>query len=313
MAEIQYRLVRFAEGGRPVCGGVLWQDRVIALRELGMDDDAGTAWEDASFGWPGFDGRVKEALARVASGAVPRRELQAVRLASPLGRYGVLYCAGVNYRDHVEEMALVQGRPPEPDPRSSGFEPWHFIKPSRSCVADPDTVVIRPRGCQKLDWEAELAVVIGVETREVSPQDALRRVAGYMVANDLSARDLSRRLQPGEGSPFRFDWLAHKGFQGSCPLGPWLTPAEAIPDPQQLQVSLRVNGVLKQNSTTAEMIYSAAEQISHLSGLRTLYPGDVILTGTPSGVGSARQEFLQPGDEVEVEIAGLGRLRNIIG
>ena len=114
------------------------------------------------------------------------------------------------------------------------------------------------------------------------------------------------------GSPFHFDWTAHKGFEGSCPLGPHITPAADVRDPQNLAIRLWVNGVLKQDSNTREMIYSVAEQIAHLSTLITLQPNDILLTGTPAGVGSARNEFLQPGDEVAVEIERLGRLETFI-
>jgi 2-keto-4-pentenoate hydratase/2-oxohepta-3-ene-1,7-dioic acid hydratase in catechol pathway len=238
--------------------------------------------------------------------------LAEVRLHAPLLYPGTIYCAGANYADHVAEMARAQNLPPPPDPRSLGLKPWFFIKPARACVVGPGAHVARPRGSQKLDWEAELVVVIGKPARDVPAGKALDYVAGYTTANDLSARDLSRRTQLAPGSPFYFDWTAHKGFEGSCPLGPWITPARDVPDPQRLAIRLWVNGVLKQDSNTREMIYSAAEQISHLSSLATLHRGDIVLTGTPAGVGSGRNEFLQPGDHVEVEIEGLGRLEHWI-
>jgi len=172
--------------------------------------------------------------------------------------------------------------------------------------------VARPRGSQKLDWEAELAAVIGRPARNVPVENALDYIAGYTIADDLSARDLSRRSALPPGNPFHFDWTAHKGFEGSCPLGPWITPAAEVPDPQRLAIRLWVNGVLKQDSNTSRMIFSTAEQISHLSSLATLHPGDLVLTGTPAGVGAGRNEFLQPGDRVEVEIEGLGRLEHWI-
>ncbi|MDB5955234.1 fumarylacetoacetate hydrolase family protein [Ramlibacter sp.] len=305
-----YRILRFRDEHGAARAGVLQGARVLALRDLAGFEDADAA--DPLADWPAFDRRLRAALAASDSAKLPSQPLAGTTLLAPLARFGALYCAGVNYRDHVQEMARIQNRTPEPDPKVSGFAPWHFIKPARSCVADPGASVERPAGCERLDWEAELAVLIGTEARRVAPEDALAHVAGYMVANDLSARDLSRRPQVGAESAFRFDWLAHKGFEGSCPLGPWLTPAHAVADPQRLAIRLWVNDALKQDSSTAEMIYSAAEQIAHLSQLRTLYPGDVVLTGTPSGVGSAHQQFLQPGDEVIVEIESLGRLRTLI-
>ena len=236
------------------------------------------------------------------------RPLAEVTLHAPLLYPGTIYCAGANYTDHVAEMARAQNLPPPPDPRSLGLKPWFFLKPARSTVVGPGARVMRPRGCQKLDWEAELVAVIGTPARDVPAEDALRYVAGYTVANDLSARDLFRRTQLPPTSPFHYDWAAHKGFDGSCPLGPWITPARDVPDPQKLDIRLWVNGAIKQDSNTSQMIYSVAEQISHLSSLATLHPGDIVLTGTPAGVGSPRNEFLQPGDHVEVEIDGLGRL-----
>lgn len=225
---------------------------------------------------------------------------------------GTIYCAGANYADHVAEMARAQNQPPPPDPHMLGLKPWFFIKPSRSCAVGTGARVARPRGCEKLDWEAELAAVIGKPARNVSAKDALSYVAGYTIANDLSARDLARRPQLPPGSPFHFDWTAHKGFEGSCPLGPWITPAREVPDPQRLAIRLWVNGALKQDSSTSQMIYSVAEQIAHLSSLATLHPGDIVLTGTPAGVGAPRNEFLQPGDRVEIEIEALGRLETWI-
>jgi 2-keto-4-pentenoate hydratase/2-oxohepta-3-ene-1,7-dioic acid hydratase in catechol pathway len=248
-------------------------------------------------------------LLNTRGAAVPLAE---VKLHAPLLYPGTIYCAGANYADHVAEMARAQNLPPPPDPRTLGLKPWFFIKPPRACVVGPGARVARPRGSQKLDWEAELVAVIGRLCRNASVDDALEHVAGYTIANDLSARDLSRRTQLAPGNPFHFDWTAHKGFEGSCPLGPWITPAREVPDPQRLAIRLWVNGVLKQDSNTSQMIFSTAEQIAHLSSLATLHPGDIILTGTPAGVGMGRNEFLQPGDHVEVEIEGLGRLENWI-
>ena len=238
--------------------------------------------------------------------------LAEVKLHAPLLYPGTIYCAGANYSDHVAEMARAQNMPLPEDPRKLGLKPWFFIKPARACVVGTGARVARPENCRKLDWEAELVAVIGRPARNVAVSEALRHVAGYTIANDLSARDLSRRTQLPPGNPFHFDWTAHKGFEGSCPLGPWITPAREVPDPQRLAIRLWVNGVLKQDSNTGQMIYSVADQIAHLSSIATLHPGDIILTGTPAGVGTGRNEFLQPGDHVEVEIEGLGRLENWI-
>jgi 2-keto-4-pentenoate hydratase/2-oxohepta-3-ene-1,7-dioic acid hydratase in catechol pathway len=208
-------------------------------------------------------------------------------------------------------MAKRANRPPEPDPKSLGLKPWQFIKASRS-LADPGATVSASHYTQKLDWEVELAAVIGKTAKNVSVEQALGHVAGYTAANDLSARDLSRRPHVSETSAFKSDWIGQKSFDGACPLGPWIVPAQDIPDPQNLAIELWVNDVLKQDSNTGKMIFNIAEQISHLSMGMTLHPGDVILTGTPAGVGSARNEFLQPGDVVKIEIERVGALTNTI-
>jgi 2-keto-4-pentenoate hydratase/2-oxohepta-3-ene-1,7-dioic acid hydratase in catechol pathway len=237
--------------------------------------------------------------------------LQQTQLRAPVLWPSAIYCAGANYSDHAAEMAARANRPPEPDPKSLGLKPWHFIKASRA-LADPGATVSASHYTKKLDWEVELAAVIGKTAKNVPVEKALDHVAGYTAANDLSARDLSRRPHVSETSAFKSDWIGQKSFDGACPLGPWIVPARDIPDPQNLAIKLWVNDVLKQDSNTGKMIFSIAEQISHLSMGMTLHPGDVILTGTPAGVGSARNEFLQPGDVVRIEIEGIGTLANTV-
>jgi 2-keto-4-pentenoate hydratase/2-oxohepta-3-ene-1,7-dioic acid hydratase in catechol pathway len=136
--------------------------------------------------------------------------------------------------------------------------------------------------------EIELTAVIGKPGRNIRVEDALQHVAGYTIANDISARDLGRRPEAAAGSPFSFDWTGQKCFDGACPIGPWIVPADDIPDPQNLSLKLWVNDVIKQDSNTSEMIFTLAEQIAQLSIGMTLYPGDLILTGTPAGVGQGR-------------------------
>ena len=161
-----------------------------------------------------------------------------------------------------------------------------------------------------MDWEAELAAVIGRTAKHVQVEKALNYVAGYAVANDLSARDRGRRPHIPDDSPFKADWVAHKSFDGSCPLGPWIVPSDDIRDPQNLGIRLWVNGVIKQDSSTKNMIFNVAEQIAHLSSRLTLHPGDLILTGTPAGVGGGRGEFLKAGDVVKIEIERIGSISN---
>jgi 2-keto-4-pentenoate hydratase/2-oxohepta-3-ene-1,7-dioic acid hydratase in catechol pathway len=261
--------------------------------------------------WPAAQERIQSTIELAAAGEFAGQTLDACKILAPLPVPGTLFCAGANYSDHVAEMAKVNNIEPDPDPHTLGLGSWHFIKSSRSVIGSGEEIEI-PSGAQKLDWEAELAVVIGLKTRSIPVDRALTCVAGYTIANDLSARDLSRRNGIAIHSPFRFDWMAHKSFDTACPLGPWIVPATQIADPQNLAISLSVNGEMKQNSNTSRMIFTIAEQIADLSHRLTLWPGDVILTGTPAGVGSATGQFLKPGDRISVRVAGIGELNNVV-
>jgi 2-keto-4-pentenoate hydratase/2-oxohepta-3-ene-1,7-dioic acid hydratase in catechol pathway len=242
--------------------------------------------------------------------AKPGRPMRDVQLLAPVLRPSAIYCAGANYSDHVASMARQLNIPPEPDPHAIGLKSWHFLKPC-ACLTGPDSTV--RANCEKLDWEAELAAVIGSTARNVSIADALDHVAGYTIANDLSARDLMRRARVDDRSPFKYDWIGQKCFDGSCPLGPWIVPAADIPDPQNLAIKLWVDGQIKQDSNSSRMIFSLAEQLSHLSSRISLHPGDLILTGTPAGVGAERGESLSRGQKVRIEIEKIGELVTTIG
>jgi 2-keto-4-pentenoate hydratase/2-oxohepta-3-ene-1,7-dioic acid hydratase in catechol pathway len=235
--------------------------------------------------------------------------LRDARLLPPVPAPAGIFCAGANFTDHMMEMARVQNLAPEPDPHSVGLKPWHFIK-AVHCLAAPDSTVKLPAYSAMVDWEAELTAVIGRAAKNVAIENALDHVAGYTIANDLSARDFTKRPHIADNSPFKYDWLSQKCFEGACPLGPWIVPADGIADPQNVAIKLWVNDVIKQDSHTSRMIFTLAEQIAHLSTRLTLRPGDLILTGTPAGVGLARKEFLQPGDVVKVWIEGIGTLVN---
>ncbi|MDH6590030.1 2-keto-4-pentenoate hydratase/2-oxohepta-3-ene-1,7-dioic acid hydratase in catechol pathway [Streptomyces sp. SAI-133] len=224
------------------------------------------------------------------------------RLAPPLTYPGKVLCAGANYWDHIEEMGIER-------PAELG-DPFFFLKPPTTTVTGPgDPVPLPGYPGARVDWEAELAVVIGRAGRNLAPEHALDHVAGYLVANDISARDrLTSALPVAE--PFTYDWLGHKGQDGFCPLGPGMVPVWQIPDPQDLRIRLSVNGVVKQNSSTAQMMVPVRQVIAAASRLTRLEPGDVILTGTPAGCGVPRGEFLAAGDVVVVEIERIGRLEN---
>jgi 2-keto-4-pentenoate hydratase/2-oxohepta-3-ene-1,7-dioic acid hydratase in catechol pathway len=184
-------------------------------------------------------------------------------------------------------------------------KPYMFLK-LQDTVIGPEDEIVKPPETEKLDWEVELGAVIGRQARRIGVDQALDCVAGYTVVNDVSARDLNTRSD----YPFKFDWFQGKCWDSFAPLGPWITPAWLIPDPQALSLRLSVNGKVMQEDTTAHMIWTVREQISYLSQILTLRPGDVIATGTPTGVGMAHGVFLQHGDVVEAEVGGIGVLRN---
>lgn len=301
MPAADYRLVSYAtRQDSATRAGILFGDSVTDARSvLGSEArsvlDILRDWERASQRLAGFDGS-RDAVA-----------LDSVTLAAPLLYPGTLFCAGANYWDHLHEMSefirQMTGKLPAVE---KAAEPWFFIKTSAGSIVGPEADVRLPAFSKSVDWEAELGVVIGRPTRNVAEADALDAVAGYVIVNDLSARDLMKR----EGSPFVYDWIGQKCFADAAPMGPWLTPAAAVPTPEDLAIRLSVNGVIKQQSNTGQMVHSIGEQIAYLSRHVELQPGDVIATGTPAGVGMPKGEFLKVGDEVVVEIAGLGRLKN---
>jgi 2-keto-4-pentenoate hydratase/2-oxohepta-3-ene-1,7-dioic acid hydratase in catechol pathway len=262
--------------------------------------------------WRAAQGALKNAARNIAKSRIKAMPLGRTKLLAPVRWPSAIYCAGANYADHAAEMARRMNRPLEPDPHSQGLKAWHFMKASRT-LADPGATVKVSDLSQEVDWEVELVAVIGRTARNVPQEKALFYVAGYTAANDLSARDRGRRAKVSDTSPFKADWTKHKTFDGSCPLGPWIVLASDIGDPQNLALKLWVNDVLKQDSNSKDMIFNVAEQIEQLSNGMTLYPGDLILTGTPAGVGSARGEFLKPGDVVRIWIEKIGALITKIG
>jgi 2-keto-4-pentenoate hydratase/2-oxohepta-3-ene-1,7-dioic acid hydratase in catechol pathway len=209
----------------------------------------------------------------------------------PIERPGKIVCVGLNYRDHAEE----QGAPlPE--------APLLFAKWQNSLIGPGEPIVIPPI-VTKCDYEAELGVVIGVNIRNASAEEALEAVAGYICVNDVSARD----LQFADSQ-----WTRGKSPDTFCPVGPRLVPRDEVPDPQALSIRAVLNGTPMQDSTTANMVFGVADLIAYITQTITLEPGDLIATGTPAGVGAFREPpvFMQPGDEITIEIEGLGSLTN---
>lgn len=215
-----------------------------------------------------------------------------------------LICMAGNYRSHVREGGGVVA-----DKRTT--TPRLFLKPPATTLSAPGEPIVIPRSAGWMDWEGELAVVIGRRAKHLRLEEALDVVAGYTILNDISERKLpvggNRVSRDGDRW---FDWLLGKWMDGSAPMGPCMVTPDEIPDPQDLVIEVRVNGVLKQQASTAEMIYSCAEIIAWTSQYMTLEPGDIVSTGTPAGVGIARGERLRAGDCVSVTIEPIGTLDN---
>jgi len=232
----------------------------------------------------------------------PRLPLAGLRLAAPIPEpRRNIFCLGWNYSEHSKEAAAARGRL---EPPKLPTRPIFFTKATTTVLA-PDAVIPAHLGATaQLDWEVELGVVIGKGGADIAQDQAMDHVFGYTIINDVSARD----VQTGHGGQF----FKGKSLDGTCPMGPWLVTADEVPDPHALRLTCKVNGAIKQDGRTSDMIFDIPSTIEWLSKGMTLVPGDIIATGTPAGVGFARvpPEFLHPGDVVECTVEGLGILRN---
>jgi 2-keto-4-pentenoate hydratase/2-oxohepta-3-ene-1,7-dioic acid hydratase in catechol pathway len=250
------------------------------------------------------------AIAGLADSAEDFIQIDEVKLLAPIPRPGKVIALAGNYEKHIIEGGLKLGL--SESPRSTTV-PRPFLMPA-TVITGPDTEIGWPTFSEQVDYEVELAVVIGKAARCVPPAEALDYVAGYCIANDISARSVTfkenRQERPWDEF---FDWLNGKWSDGFLPLGPYLTTADEIEDVQTLDLELTVNGQIRQNANTSQMIFAVADIVSFLSYLMTLEPGDVIATGTPEGVAMATGEFLQPGDKIECKIKNLGTLTNTVG
>ena len=261
-------------------------DRFVDLRALDSELPGSLA------GILAQSGGLERARAALAKG-VAAKQLVTGSLLAPLLSPGKVFCIGLNYRDHaLETKQQIPG------------EPIVFSKFS-SAIVGPMVPILLPQASHKVDYEAELVVVIGRRGKRLSEADAPAHIAGYMIGNDVSARDWQTE-KPGK------QWLLGKTPDTFGPTGPWLVTTDEIPDPCQLGIRLRLNGQTMQDSTTKELIFSPARLIEHITKVVTIEPGDIIFTGTPPGVGVARspQVFLKDGDQIEVEIDRLGVLKN---
>jgi 2,4-didehydro-3-deoxy-L-rhamnonate hydrolase len=272
---------------------------VGAERPVVLDDD------DSAYSLSGLtsdiDGAflVADGIARVrdalAAGALPADQIAGERVGAPIARPQAVVCVGMNYAAHAAESGAA---PPS--------QPVIFFKHPNTVVGPNDDVLV-PRGTEKVDWEVELGVVIGRRARYLdSPEDALGYVAGYVLSNDVSERALQLETSGGQ-------WSKGKCAETFNPLGPWLVPADEIADPQALGLRSWVNGEVRQDSSTSDMLFSVAALIHDLSQYMVLEPGDLVNTGTPQGVAlSGRFPYLSVDDVVEIEIDGLGRQRQVL-
>ena len=237
------------------------------------------------------DQALDHARRSIRNASEQRMPLEAVELGPPIPNPDKIICLGLNYSEHAKEFNV-----------DIPAVPTIFAK-FRNALCGPSSPIILPRVSAQIDYEGELAVVIGRPCKDISERDALTCVAGYTIINDVSARDLQMQTS---------QWTAGKTLDTFAPMGPGIVPAADIPDPQDLEITTRVNGVTLQRGNTGEMIFPVSRSIAFLSSLMTLEPGDLIATGTPSGVGFRRNPplFLKAGDVVEVEIRGIGVIRN---
>ena len=236
-----------------------------------------------------------------------------VKLLAPISRPGKLLALAGNFGEHIKEASLKRGfKLGLSDAKKQTTVPRPFLKPATTIIG-PDDQIPWPAYSEQIDYELELAVVIGKRVKCVEVKEAIDCVAGYTIANDVSARSVTfkngRAERPWDDF---YDWLAGKWADGFCPTGPYLVTADEIPDVQNLRMELKVNNETRQKANTGQMIYPVADVVSFLSFLMTLEPGDIILTGTPAGVAVASGRFLQSGDTIECGIEGLGVLKNTL-
>jgi 2-keto-4-pentenoate hydratase/2-oxohepta-3-ene-1,7-dioic acid hydratase in catechol pathway len=297
------RLCTFEQRGVPAAGVVAADDTVLSTVDLvggaTDEDDMLDLLLSGEELWAEL-----RAAARKARGGIP---LASAKLQAPIPRPPRnVFCVGWNYSEHFEEGKRARGQPgAQLAPQEIPDYPALFTKNPATVIGTDAPVLYPAPYSEQLDWEAELAVVIGRAGRDISEAAAMSHVFGYTCANDVSVRDVQRR-HGGQ-------WFKGKNFDTHLPMGPWIVTADEL-DPTDLAIRSRVNGVSKQDSRTKYMVFKIPRLIAEISAGCMLWPGDMIITGTPAGVGFARTppEYLKVGDVVEIEIEGIGVLRNTI-
>jgi 2-keto-4-pentenoate hydratase/2-oxohepta-3-ene-1,7-dioic acid hydratase in catechol pathway len=309
MTKNSFRLLTYERDARPV--GAVFIDGLVY--DLAQAASATPAVLDVLNDWQ----RTQQQLVTLAGDqgrlkTLRGRKLEGLKLLPPVLYPNGIYCAGANYTDHLAEMCKAFNLPAEPDPHEIGMPPWLFIRTARNTMVGHGGRVTIPAYSKQFDWELEVAVVIGRQCKDVAVAEAMDYVAGYTIINDLSARDFMKRPKATPGSAMEYDWISQKNFDGACPIGPWIVPRDEIADPLDLGLKLWVNDTLMQDSNTSKMIFNYAELVAFLSQRFTLYPGDIVTTGTPAGVGMPRGVFLQRGDTVRIAVEGIGELVTLL-
>jgi 2-keto-4-pentenoate hydratase/2-oxohepta-3-ene-1,7-dioic acid hydratase in catechol pathway len=329
-----YALGTFSVAGAPPFPGLILGDQVIALaalpplaRELGSEL-MGTGSLLAVLDDWGRNGPAIDRVARHLAGQPPSAwpappvDVALLRVHAPIEQPRQFFCAGANYRKHVIDLIVdqerdlaTQGMNREErlayatrfmDERAAKGTPYVFTRAWSSITGPFDAIPI-PQDVEQPDWELELAVVMGRPAFQVRAEEAYAFVAGYTIVNDLTNRELVHRQDlRAIGS----DWVMGKCLPGYAPMGPYLVPASLLPNPQDLRITLKLNGDVMQDESTADMIFGIPRLIEYLTRRIRLFPGDVLLTGSPAGNGSHYNRYLRPGDVMEGSIAGIGTLRN---
>ena len=299
------KIATYLKDGSISCG-LMVDGGVLDIRASWAGADApGSVIEILQRGQPCLD-----ELRKIAQNADEVLPLESVKLLAPIPRPGKVLALAGNYAEHIAEAGLALGL--SKSPRDTTV-PRPFLMPS-TAVIGPDEVIAWPVYSDKIDYELELAVVIGKKAKCVGVDDAVDYVAGYTIANDVSARSVTfNRGRAKRAWDEFYDWLNGKWADGFCPMGPYLVTKDEIKNVQDLDMRLTVNGKVRQQANTGQMIYKVADIVSFLSHLMTLEPGDVICTGTPSGVAMATGQFLGAGDVIECTIERLGTLTNTVG
>lgn len=321
MTRFELGMFALDRAGAEPFPGIVVDGRVAPLAELAaagvIDPSAARSTRAVLERWDVASAQLAS-VADASPSGVTWIPLAALRVHAPI-RPRQVFCAGANYRKHVVDLAIDSGVAPDGldadgrrawaeammDRRVREGDPYVFTKPV-SAIAGPHDPIVVPPTTAKLDWELELAVVIGRTCHRVPREQAMEVVAGYLVANDLSARDLIPRT---DYAMLGTDWLRGKGQPGFLPLGPTIVPAAFVDDPYDLQLTLTVGDRVMQDESTADMLFGIDRLVEYLTTYVTLLPGDLLLTGSPAGNGTHHGRFLQPGDVMTATIAGIGTQR----